>query len=85
MRIDRRSFIQSAALVATTQTLLPLLPLSSTSHSSPLPPQSPSPRDSTDATSTVFKIHGWNDGDTSGLTGNELVITVNRSWRAAWR
>jgi hypothetical protein len=85
MRIDRRSFIQSAAFVATTQAFPPLLPLPSTMELSLVRAESPSARDATDATCIVFKIDGWDDRATRSVSENEVLIRINQSWRTAWR
>jgi hypothetical protein len=85
MRIDRRGFIQCAALVATTPVFTALLPFSPTAQAPPVPGRLPSPRDSTDANSIVFKIDGWDCSDAKGSTENEVLIRINQSWRTAWR
>jgi hypothetical protein len=66
----------------------------------PNPPPSQPPANRTDMNCIVFKIDGWHcrdnisiDGSTTVLTdfsSNDLVdgrvlISINRSWRAAWR
>jgi hypothetical protein len=58
------------------------------------------PADGTDKNCIVFKIDGWHcrdntsiDGSTTGstdfsskdLASDRVLISINRSWRAAWR
>lgn len=86
--IDRRTFIQGAALVATTPALVALRPLSSEaqSRSSLLTTSVPPVRgDGADGNLVVFKIDGWDYFDPKGSTGNTVLIKINQSWRAAWR
>jgi hypothetical protein len=85
MRIDRREFIQAAALVATTPALAALIPLAPTAQASPVPSRSWLAPDSADANSIVFKIDGWDDCDTRVPEESEVSIRINQSWRAAWR
>ena len=85
MRIDRRVFIQGAALVATAPALPALLPISSTAQVSPVASRSSLAWDSSEATSIVFKIDGWDCNDSKGSTENELLVRINQSWRTAWR
>lgn len=101
MMIDRRTFIQGAALVATAPTLETLLSFSSTvqSHVSPLPcaPPTQMAEDGTAMTFIVFKIDGWdrcNELAMDRLSGNpvtkssspnQMLIRINQSWRTAWR
>jgi len=101
MMIDRRTFIQGAALVATTPALEALLSFSSTvqSHVSLLP-CTPPPQMAGDGTAMsfiVFKIDGWDRCDelamdrlsanpvTKFSTANQVLIRINQSWRTAWR
>jgi len=85
MRIDRRTFIQGAALVATTSAFAALSPPSSVMQASLVPAQSPSADDATDAQSIVFKIHGWDYCDAEVSNESEVWIRINQSWRSAWR
>jgi len=85
MMIDRRAFIQCAALVATTPTVATLFRLSPTVQASPVPTASPVARNSTDANFIVFKVDGWDCSDAKNSTENEVLIRINQSWRAAWR
>ena len=85
MRIDRRAFIQCAAVVATTPAFAALLPLSPTVQASPVPNRSPLAWDSTEANSIVFKIAGWDCYDAKGSAEDEVLIRINQSWRTAWR
>jgi hypothetical protein len=101
MMIDRRTFIQSAAILATAPALEAFLSFSSTvkSHASlppcTLPPQTAG--DGTDMNPIVFKIDGWDRYDdhemnratknplTKISTANQVLIRINQSWRTAWR
>jgi hypothetical protein len=101
MMVDRRTFIQGAALVATTPVLEALLSFSSTvqSHVSLLactpPPQMAG--DETAMSSIVFKIDGWDRCDELAMDrlsantvtrfsdANQVLIRINQSWRTAWR
>ena len=85
MTIDRRSFIQRTALLAAIPALAALYPLASIAEA-PLPPGlSPQAADTTDANFVVFKIDGWDPCDARVSSGNEALIRINQSWRAAWR
>ena len=68
--IDRRKFVSGTALVAVAPTL------------SLLPVALPTPAAETNC--LVMKIVGWS---TPGQrdTDEEVWVTVNRSWRTAWR
>lgn len=88
----RRTFILGTALVATAPVLAKALSLLSTvrSHTSLLPeslsPQSPASE--TDVSCLAFKIDGWDrcgDIATDDAAGDQVWISINRSWRAAWR
>jgi hypothetical protein len=84
MTIDRRSFIQRTALLAAIPTLAALYPLGSMAEA-PLPTGlSPQATDTTGANFVVFKIDGWDHCDGKLSNGNEVLIRINQSWRAAW-
>ena len=99
MMIGRRTFIQSTALVATAPVFANRLSLSSTarSHASLLldtfPPRSPA--SGTDMSCLVFKINGWDRREdvaidsatsvTNDPAGDQVWISINKSWRTAWR
>jgi hypothetical protein len=68
--IDRRKFVSGTALVAVAPTL------------SLLPVALPTP--AAEANRLVIKIVGWSTPGQRG-TDEEVWITVNRSWRTAWR
>jgi hypothetical protein len=68
--IDRRKFMSGTALIAVVPTL------------SLLPVAPPTPAAETNR--LVIKIAGWSAPDQHG-TDEEVWITVNRSWRTAWR
>lgn len=78
MMVDRRTFIQGATLLATASALAAWLPRSSTT-------QTRIAGSETDVNPVVFKIDGWDRCDAKGLTGNEVLIRINQSWRTAWR
>jgi hypothetical protein len=80
MMIDRRTFvIQGATLLATVSTLADVLTCSSPARTPPMTEAGP------DENSTVFKIHGWDPYGGEASKGNEVWLTINQSWRAAWR
>ena len=77
--IDRRTFIQRAALFAITPAVAAPLPLLSTART-PLTSGAGKYEDS-----VRFKIDGWDHRDAKIPTGNEALIRINQSWRTAWR
>jgi hypothetical protein len=104
MIIDRRTFVQGTALVATAPILVNLLSVSSTARSpasllpATFPPQSPASE--TDMSCLAFKIDGWDrcgdisidsatkvsaDAVTDDPAGGQVWISINQSWRTAWR
>jgi hypothetical protein len=83
MTIDRRNFIQYTALLATVPSIAALYPLSSVAGAPPLPV--PEAAEMKDANSVVFKIDGWDHCDTKVSNGDEVLIRINQTWRAAWR
>jgi hypothetical protein len=100
MMIDRRTFIQSAVLVAAAPTLEALLLFSSTvqSHASLLPCALPPPDGGAkDLNPIVFRIYGWDRCDdfdmdrltanpiTNASSANQVLIRINQTWRTAWR
>ena len=74
---------------------------SAQSDASPLPGSlSPQPAARTDMNCVVFRIHGWDSCDdvpvngvtiasvdplTNGPVGDPVWISINQSWRTAWR
>jgi len=92
MVIDRRTFMQGAALVSTGGLLS--YSADALAFASPTPAsQAPQTAAETDA-KHVFKVDGWDRSDqlpvehptmSSDLTGEEVFIRVNRAWRTAWR
>ncbi len=70
MTIDRRTFVSGSTLVA----LAPALRLMPASL----------PTSETGLRGSALKIDGWSTPD-EGRCAEEIWITVNRSWRAAWR
>jgi hypothetical protein len=84
--MDRRIFIQGAALIVTVPGITTLFSGSSAASSSvPLYPEThlgqPTPSQ-TSADSATLKIHGW---DCSSDNGSEAVIRMTQSWRTGWR
>ncbi len=77
--IDRRTFIQGAALLATAPAIAARLSLWSAARASL------TTEDRKDDDSVKFKIYGWDHCDAEVSTGNEVLIRVDRSWHAAWR
>ena len=83
--MNRRMFLYGAGLVGLTPAIMELLPgLARAELRTPLP-SAPLPTTSdaiTDFNAIVFKIDGW---DSFEPGPNEVSISVNQSWRAAWR
>jgi len=80
MMIDRRTFIiQGATLLATAPAFGVMLPHSSAAQA-PLMTEVGAGENS-----AVFKIHGWDHYEGEASNENEVWITINQSWRAAWR
>lgn len=79
MKIDRRTFIQSAAILTTLPALAALLPLSSAAETPVMTGTG------TDGDQVVFKIDGWDHCGAKVSTENEVLIRINQSWRTAWR
>jgi hypothetical protein len=84
--IGRRTLIRIAALAGAS----PALAVPNAPPSTARTRSAPSPF-AGDATCVAFKIDGW-EGRRDGVAGNRNVesateawISVNRSWRAAWR
>jgi hypothetical protein len=76
MRIDRRTFIQSAAILTTLPALGVLLPLSLAAETPPV---------TGDGVHVVFKIDGWDYCGAKISTEHEVLIRISQSWRTAWR
>lgn len=82
MWIDRRGFLQGAALVAAAN----LLPLSSGIPSSVSPSLDLAATEDVITARTpnlALRVDGWDC--LSNLTGDEVFVSVNQSWRSAWR
>jgi hypothetical protein len=78
--IDRRTFIiQATTLLATAPALAGVLTRSAPARTPPITEAGP------DENSTVFKIHGWDHYGGEDSSGNEVWLTINQSWQAAWR
>ena len=80
--MDRRIFIQGAALVATVPAIANLLLPSSIAPSNPrsLPVHFAPAQAAADT--PLVKIHGW---DCCTDNDSQAVIRMTQSWRAAWR
>lgn len=81
MRIGRRTFILGTGLAAAAPAFAELFALART-YASP-PPASPEE-------SIVFRIDGWSvrddvTPDDAPSKSDEMWISVNQSWRTAWR
>jgi len=79
MRISRRIFIKSTSLAAAAPALASLFAVSRVRASPTTSPQH----------DLVFKIDGWSARDfvstDDSPPAEELWISVNHSWRTAWR
>lgn len=85
--IDRRVFIQRTFLAATTPVVVASLPFAGVFQASSRPDSlsTPERRHVTNKDLVLFKIYGWDELEAEGTNGNELFITMNQSWRTAWR
>lgn len=84
--MHRRSFIQGATLLGITPLLmstLPLLPEAETYAS--LLTSVPTPEDKKDTNTVVFTIDGWDHFAPEDRSRNAVAISLNQSWRTAWR
>jgi hypothetical protein len=89
--MDRRTFLQSALLAGTPvlRVVPPFLFTHSATSNAEQPSSSPPAEIDADLASVVFAIEGW-DRIASGDSGehratDQVFITINRSWRCAWR
>ena len=83
--MNRRMFLYGAGLVGLTPAIMELLPVLARAEArNPLSgaPVSTTSDGITDFDAIVFKIDGWDSFDPSP---NEVSISVNQSWRSAWR
>ena len=83
--MNRRMFLYGAGLVGLTPAIMELLPgLARAKARTPLyiPPVPATPDAISDFNAIVFKIDGW---DSSEPGPNEVSISLNQSWRSAWR
>jgi hypothetical protein len=92
MRIARRTFLVGAGVVAASPVLANLLTSASDNGTRALPLSAPllPPADASDQSDLVFKIEGWNvrdalSSDRVPAAVDEAWISVNQSWRTAWR
>ena len=80
MKVTRRTFLVDAGILAASPVLANLLSTAQESMRA-LPPL-PS-ADLANGTGLVFKIDGWSARDSQAR--DEVWVTFNQSWRAAWR
>ena len=83
--MNRRMFLYGAGLVGLTPAIMELLPgLARAEARDPLSsgPVPTAPNAIADFNAIVFKIHGW---DSFEQGPNEVSLSVNQSWRTAWR
>jgi hypothetical protein len=82
MLIDRRSFMQAAALLAVGEllSLSPNVAAYASPISNPVPPQMAAGGANT---KDVIKIDGWDRLRDSA--DDEVFIRINQAWRTAWR
>lgn len=87
MMIDRRVFIQGIFLAATTPVVVAFLPVADALPASLRPDSlsTPERRHVTNKDLVLFTIYGWDELKAEGANGNQLFITMNQSWRTAWR
>jgi hypothetical protein len=82
MMIDRRTFVvQGATLLAAAPALADVLTCLPPTRT-PLVTRA---EVGSDENSAVFKIHGWDGHGGEASSGNEVWLSINQSWRAAWR
>ena len=82
MLIDRRSFMQAAALVVVGDLLSPSSNVRA--YASSLPASVPTETAVAETgTKHVFKVDGWDQ--LCDPVGDEVFIRVNQAWRTAWR
>jgi hypothetical protein len=98
MLIDRRSFMQAAALVAVDDFLLPSSNVRAYASSFPASVPTQAAVGGT-GTKHVFKVDGWDPREhlpversktlpsypVVDLAGDEVFIRINQAWRTAWR
>jgi hypothetical protein len=82
MIIDRRSFIQGSAFIASASVLATLIPRSLAAQIQSV--RSEQSADAAVESPVVFRIDGWNL-DAERSEGNDMLIRINQSWRTAWR
>jgi len=83
MKIGRRNFIQGTACVATAPAFAALVAFSSAASSPASTPPGATPRAVTggqDGNCSGFKIAGWDCA-----SEDDVLISINQSWKTAWR
>ena len=84
MTINRRTFLQDMAIVSIAPAISNLLLVSSAAQSSAA--VSPAPLHSQPAGgNSILKIHGWDQQCDNELKENQVWLSINGSWRTAWR
>jgi len=88
MNMTRRTFILGTGLVAAAPALASALTTSSNPRSSMLPSagslQSDMPAMETAGNDLIFRIDGWEPRQEM-VADERMWISINQSWRAAWR
>jgi hypothetical protein len=82
--INRRTFLQNVAFVASAPALTNLFLISSTAQS-PASESVATSKPQPPGKNAVFKIHGWDRQGGSESQDNQVWISINDSWRTAWR
>lgn len=91
MIFNRRTFIVGTVIVAGTRVLGSFLSLASSPQPVAACPSILSPTETAgpvpDPTPVLFKIQGWSlpEAQSADQGAYEVLISINQSWRAAWR
>lgn len=84
--MHRRSFIQGATLLGITPLLMSTLPLLPEAETCPsLLTSVPAPEGRRDTNTVAFTIDGWDHFTPEDRSRNVVAISLNQSWRTAWR
>jgi hypothetical protein len=84
MTIDRRTFLQEAAFFAMTPAIAAFLPRTSIAQQPRAKSAVEKLEGGTESKLVEFKIDGWKLS-AERPTENEFLISINQSWRTAWR
>jgi hypothetical protein len=90
MMINRRAFVVATGVVVAAPALASVLSRLAIAKSEPLAAAVSQPRPVTGMArrnGVAFRIEGWDLPDQAGTVaaGNEVWISVGRSWRTTWR